>query len=432
MGYRITMGKMASDGAGLYFTQSWILFDSQGDSIEGAEDAPYVTNQTLELEKNQIGYYECDIPYTVWHDRYGIQPDDLVERQIDVMVEEDDEILFMGYLTEKEIVFDRALHIYMTGILGTLDENQMMLEPRSYMLTCNTDGTWTSIVNEPDAANPSLWYALHSNSFSTNNIGVYTGDAPTVQRGTIKDLSDEGWQIGTAWSFIQKYFLDEYDGYLYVHYDRNPKYPGHVEPRMEYKLDVPTTTVQTIEYGKNLLDLEVSSKLPSDFCNNVFARGTNTTTKGFWIFKKTKTTQLIASAYNYESEQKYGEVSYCLMMDGNTTQDGLKQAAQEELDSHPQEPEVSLQLTAFDRVDAGVQTDRIGFMKKSHVLSGPHGIDGWYVCTKVSFDPADPGNKQYTYGNPPKKLTDQQNKASAAVSSVARNTSGIMSYLNID
>lgn len=428
MGYRVTIGEIKSDLHGMYWGQNYCIYDSQGDSIEGAEDKPWAKDQSLQLTKNQIGSYECTVPYMLWHVKYGLKKDDFVERQVCCMVEQDDDILFMGYLTNKNLTFDRGLYLCFTECLGVYDENDMLLEPQEYVLTCETDGShWDDF--EQGEGTPSLWFKIFHDANANGELAGMGAEAPTVQRGVKKDLSDEGQQVGTAWSFWQKYFLDEYDGYMYVKYVRKDN--GYFDITLCYELDITTTTKQTVEYGKNLLDLEVEEKLPSDFCNYVIAWGTNTTTKGWWIFKKTKTSKVLGSALNYESSNKYGSICRYLLVDGNSTKESLDKLAQEELDTHEQWAEVSITLTAFDRVDSGELTDRLGYMKKTKVLSGPHEVDGWYVCTKIDLDPASPASTQFTFGNPPKKLTDQQNKVKTQLASTAVMVGGMMGYLNM-
>lgn len=65
------------------------------------------------------------------------------------------------------------------------------------------------------------------------------------------------------------------------------------------------------------------------------------------------------------------------------------------------------------------------------VISGPHEVDGWYVCTKIDLDPASPASTQFTFGNPPKKLTDQQNKVKTQLAGTAVMVGGMMGYLNM-
>lgn len=429
MGYKISMALwekgFVEKEYGICFAEPYIIYDSRGDSIEGGEDQPWATNQSLQLSKNQIGSFECDIPYELWHERYHLNRDDLVERLTYILVEEDGSILFVGYLTEKSLTFDRSMRVYFTECLGALDESDMVLDPKEYLLTCEADGSYGG-----EGKPPSLYYTILDRANMVNPIEPMQYEAPTVQRAVKKDLSDDGQQIGTAWSFLQKYFLDEYDGYFYVKYVKDEAHPGFFRIVVRYELDIGDKTDQTVEYGKNLLDLDIEQGLPSDFCNEVCALGTNTTTRGWWIFKRTTVTRIKGTAVNKDSCLKYGTIKRQLYVDGNATQQSLEKAAKEELANHPQESEMSMTVTAYDLADIGMQTDRLRYMKKTRIISTPHGIDGLYVCTKVDIDPADPAGKQFTFGNPPKKLTDQQNKASALAENIRAMVGGVIGYLN--
>lgn len=118
-------------------------------------------------------------------------------------MEEDESILFVGYLTEKSLTFDRSMRVYFTECLGALDESDMVLDPKEYLLTCEADGSYGG-----EGKPPSLYYTILDRANMVNPIEPMQYEAPTVQRAVKKDLSDDGQQIGTAWSFLQKYFLE--------------------------------------------------------------------------------------------------------------------------------------------------------------------------------------------------------------------------------
>ena len=185
------------------------------------------------------------ISLKLWHERYHLNRDDLVERLTYILVEEDESILFVGYLTEKSLTFDRSMRVYFTECLGALDESDMVLDPKEYLLTCEADGSYGG-----EGKPPSLYYTILDRANMVNPIEPMQYEAPTVQRAVKKDLSDDGQQIGTAWSFLQKYFLDEYDGYFYVKYVKDEAHPGFFRIVARYELDIGDKTDQTVEYGK--------------------------------------------------------------------------------------------------------------------------------------------------------------------------------------
>lgn len=66
----------------------------------------------------------------------------------------------------------------------------------------------------------------------------------------------------------------------------------------------------------------------------------------------------------------------------------------------------TLTLKAVDMhfTDGNIQPIRIG--DRVHILSNPHGIDRTMVCSQIEIDLLNPENTLYTFGEPPRTLTD--------------------------
>ena len=64
-----------------------------------------------------------------------------------------------------------------------------------------------------------------------------------------------------------------------------------------------------------------------------------------------------------------------------------------------------IDINAGDLVDAGVDVDRLAFLKKTRVKSEPHGIDDWVLCTKevIPLDALD--QKKFTFGDTAENIT---------------------------
>ena len=135
-------------------------------------------------------------------------------------------------------------------------------------------------------------------------------------------------------------------------------------------------------------------------------------------------------AKNDEAESKYGVVEKIVTVDGDTTEASLQETADKELKNYKQVVEPSLMIEAFDYKDTGRDLDRLRFLKKTHVVSEPHGIDGWYVCTKTTLTLDAPDSKRYEYGLPPRKLTDQQNANTTNQKTIKNQLRGVLSWLN--
>lgn len=129
------------------------------------------------------------------------------------------------------------------------------------------------------------------------------------------------------------------------------------------------------------------------------------------------------------AEAKYGIIEKCIQIDGNTNNDNLRKEAQTELKGYKQNIEPVMTLTAYDRVDSGESNDRLGFLIKTHIISSPHEIDKWLVCTKLKLPLDAPNEKQFTFGLTPEKLTKQQVQKQA-MDSVWTIAQAIISFLN--
>ena len=249
----------------------------------------------------------------------------------------------------------------------------------------------------------------------------------TVQNEKTIDTTDKGTQIDTHWNLLNTLFLDEYDGYLRTRIETS----GDVwRICVDYLLDIEETTRQAIYYGSNLLDLTYTEKIPNDFATRITAYGSKTESHGWWIWKKYSTSAIVAVAKNEEAESKYGVVEKIVTVDGDTTEASLQETADKQLKEYKQNVEPSLMIEAFDYKDTGRDLDRLQFLKKTHVVSEPHGIDGWYVCTKTALTLDAPDNKRYEYGLPPRKLTDQQNANTTNQKTIKNQLRGVLSWLN--
>lgn len=433
MGYRVYAGSIER-AEGAFREGSWVgfrwvdrvtLYDAAGDHIEGDVPGQVVLDPVLTQEKNQLNSFECSIPYEIETPFATIRNpvyDALKLRKSWVCVEEDDKPIFVGRVTELEKQFDRSWRVYAEGALGVMQDESWKLDPATYTLTKARSET-------------SKWFDTYYADTLFNQLfalgradcGLICIGKVTVQNGKTIDTTDKGTQIDTHWNLLNTLFLDEYDGYLRTRIETS----GDVwRICVDYLLDIEETTRQAIYYGSNLLDLTYTEKIPNDFATRITAYGSKTESHGWWIWKKYSTSVIVAVAKNDEAESKYGVVEKIVTVDGDTTEASLQETADKQLKEYKQDVEPSLMIEAFDYKDTGRDLDRLQFLKKTHVVSEPHGIDGWYVCTKTALTLDAPDNKRYEYGLPPRKLTDQQNANTTSQKTIKNQLRGVLSWLN--
>ena len=261
-----------------------------------------------------------------------------------------------------------------------------------------------------------------------------------MERGHVtvdsKSISTEesGTQVGSYWSILTTYLLEHKkgrDGYLRL---RLANDPGTEDYFFYYDYlkeeDVPRTE-QTIEYGVNMLDMSFEEKRTSELVNSVTAHGIQKVKKGWWIFSKTTYESISKSAKNDFSIRAYGLNSRHIYVDGQaSTEDSLYKAALEELDNYKQVVEPALTIKAFDRRDAGENVDKLGFLLSTRILSTPHDIDRWMVCTKVKLPLDAVNSKEFTFGLTSKKLSRRFDSLTAVVSRLKDALNGLVGHVN--
>lgn len=238
--------------------------------------------------------------------------------------------------------------------------------------------------------------------------GYYLHDFDT---STNEALSfGDGKNFGTTWDVLKSELTDVYGGYLVVRYSDDGK-----TRYLDYLVDVAESNTQTVEFGVNMLDLNNYVKA-DDIVTRVIAVGYQK--KGWWIFKSTKTIQ--ETANDRAAQSVYGIITRVIVIDGKSiTRQKLLDAANEELSKNLRYLD-GMEISAVDLRDAGIDTERLGWMKKTHILSKPHGLDTWLVLTKV-VEPLDaPDKKKFTFGTSFYSISDLQalssHKASMAYS----------------
>lgn len=248
--------------------------------------------------------------------------------------------------------------------------------------------------------------------------GYYLHDFDT---STNEALSfGDGKNFGKTWDILQSELTDVYGGYLVVRYSDDGK-----TRYLDYLADVAESNTQTVEFGVNMLDLNNYVKA-DDIVTRVIAVGYQK--KGWWIFKSTKTIQ--ETANDRAAQSVYGIITRVIVIDGKSiTRQMLLDAANEELSKNLRYLD-GMEISAVDLRDAGIDTERLGWMKKTHILSKPHGLDTWLVLTKV-VEPLDaPDKKKFTFGTSFYSISDLQALSSHKASMAYSIALSSMGYLN--
>lgn len=258
----------------------------------------------------------------------------------------------------------------------------------------SSEGSWVNCTG----------YSLHDFDVSTNEALSF-GD---------------GKNFGITWDILQSELTDVYGGYFVVRYSDDGK-----TRYLDYLADAAESNTQTVEFGVNMLDLNNYVKA-DDIITRVIAVGYQT--KGWWIFKSTKTIQ--ETANDRAAQSVYGIITRVIVIDGKSiTRQKLLDAANEELSKNLRYLD-GMEISAVDLRDAGIDTERLSWMKKTRIISKPHGIDTPLVLTKV-VEPLDaPDKKKFTFGTSFYSISDLQALSSHKASMAYSIALSSMGYLN--
>nr|DAI47839.1 MAG TPA: endopeptidase tail [Caudoviricetes sp.] len=263
-------------------------------------------------------------------------------------------------------------------------------------------------------------YNSYTGSWSTCT-GYYLHDFDASTNEAL-DFGD-GKNFGTTWDILQSELTDVYGGYFAVRYSEDGK-----TRYLDYLADdgITETNPQPVEFGVNMLDLTNYVKA-EDIVTRVIAVGYKS--KGWWIFKSTKT--ISQTAYDFKAQKVYGIITKVIVLDGKaSTNQKLLDAANEELRRCQQRYLEGIEVSAVDLHDAGIDVERLGWMKKTRVISKPHGLDTLLLLSKV-VEPLDaPQKKRFTFGTSFYSISDLQALSSHKASLAYSMSLSAAGYLN--
>lgn len=364
-----------------------------------------IIDPQLEMEKNEFGSFEFTMPVS---SRFY---NSLTPRRTVVSVEEDGVEIWMGYVTEINKNFQMEKKVYCEGELGFLQDISLVLEAQEY----TAYALFVAIMEAAIATSVSGWKLFMQGKISENFKNVKI------------DLRKYGTQYTTVWEALNSLLLGNVGGILRIRKLPN-ELDGHYDRYLDYfwSENELGCTSQSIEFGKNLLDLDYYVKA-YDIVNRVTYYGYET--KGWWIFAHTN--KISVTAEDSESVRIYGSIERCYVADGTaSTKESLMKAANEKLNELKLKMDYSFEISALDLRDAGVDVDRLGFMKRAQILSWPHGLNQIALCTKLSIPLEKLDEKKFTFGGASETLSSQQATGTGAAKRAVETLRSVVSYIN--
>lgn len=375
------------------YAGQWLLHDDRLQDLR-------VLSPKLTLEVNKTGSLE-----------FSIYPDHpyytkIAKFKTIITVYQDDLLLFRGRVLNEEKGFYNEKQVACEGQLAFLLDSIQ----RPYDFTGSVKDYFIQLVTNHNEQVEAV------KQFAVGNVTV-TDPNDYIVRSNI-DYVD-------TWEEINKKLLDLLGGFLQVRYENKVAY-------LDYLQDFSTLSTQTVEFGKNLLDLKNISK-GEDIATALIPLGAKLKDEEGQDTDKRLTVAAVNDGNDFitdkEAVDKYGFICRQQVWDDVTEASNLLAKGKAYLAGIVNVAS-SVEITAADLagIELNVQTFRLGSYVQ--VTSKPHGIDQLFMVQKLSVDLLEPAANRLTLGGMFQGfsesihgLSDRQHELVRTIENVAKNAS---------
>lgn len=189
--------------------------------------------------------------------------------------------------------------------------------------------------------------------------------------------------------------LDEYGGYLRIRREEGLAYLDYLDG------DSLEKGTQTINFGENLLDLSEYVNA-ADVYTHIIPIG-----KDGLLIKKVNGG--VPYIFSEEGKNLYGTIYKIVNYDDVKNASKLLEKARKELDSAIIQA-TTIDITAIDLSMMNVEYEKLKVGTLINVISHPHGINSFFLCSKITRDLLNPANNEYTLGVDTTSITGLQAK----------------------
>ena len=333
-----------------------------------------IINPVINQEANKAGTFEFTVPPN--HPKYGT-----IERKKTLIdVYRDDELLFEGICSDIQKDFYKQQKITCEGELTFL--NDSTLRPHRY-----SEVTSRALLEAYIAEHNSLVESMKEFTVgqvtaadSNDSISCYTNYNSTMQE-------------------IKEDLIDDIGGFLRVRHDQGVRY-------LDYLAASPRTSNQVIRLGENLLDLTTNLSA-DDIATVVIPLGAtldSQTIPGLderltikTAYPDTMHDQGTDYVYSSQAILNYGWIEKVVIFEDVTTVEALLAKGEKYL----QEVQFENLVIQAKAIDLGLTDDEFNKFRlydSIRVVSAPHGLDAYFMLTKLQIHLNNPEQDTITLG----------------------------------
>ena len=362
----------------------YVLHDSVIDELK-------VIGAKCSLEVNKTGSLTFQIAST--HPYY----DKIKKHTSEIKLYQDDRVLFCGRVLNDEITFENIKTIECEGELSYfLDSIQ---RGKEYHLEGVTENVIETYLNEI--------VAIHNSQVDERkqfSVGLVNITDPNNYLYKISNYED------TLTTLTDK-LLNVYGGYLVVRHSNGVRYLDYVD-------ELTNVCNQTIEFGKNIIDMTRYIKGEDVYTALIPLGATNETsetTNTEETYEKRLTISSLPDStdgtikkvndYIYDSAavEQWGWIWKVEKWDDVTVAENLLREAKDEL-RNSIDATLTLDMTAIDLHLLDVDVDRINVGDRIQCISSPHNLNSILIVKSIEIDIDNPANTKIKLVSPTGKI----------------------------
>lgn len=348
------------------YCDNYLLYHSKLENLK-------IFNPSLELELNKTGSFD----FTIYQDHpyYGF----IQKLKSIIRVYQDDYLLFRGRVLDDEVGWYNQRQIACEGELAFFFDS--VQRPFSYSGT--VEECFVLLVENHNTQ------VEAEKRFEVGTV--------TVQGSLSLDITD----YPTTFDTLQKSLIEAFGGYLYIRHVDGISY-------IDYLAEINLLAPQSIEFGKNLMDLKRIRK-GGEIYTGIIPLGAKLKDAEGQDTSERLTIKEVNNYVDYiadeEAKAEYSLIVKPVIFEDITDATALLAAGQAYL------PEVvnqweTVELTAADMatVDKNILSFHLG--TQVNVISKPHGLNQRFLVSKLSLKLFDPASNKLVLGKTSKAFSD--------------------------
>ena len=339
-------------------------------------DGYCVLSPKLSVELNKSGSLSFILPPT------NVMYDSIQKLKSIITVLQDDEEIFRGRVLYDEKDFYNRKNVYCEGELSFLVDSIV----RPYSFQGGVAELFTKYLSDHNSqVDPEKQF----------QVGIVTVTDPNDY------ITRESSDYPKSLDEMKAKLIDLLGGYFRPRLENGTRY-------LDYITDYESVSDQVIEFGVNLLNLTEYISAEDVFTVLIPLGAEQEDSEGNLTGRLT--IESVNDGKDYIEDETavelFGRIWKVQEWDDVTVADNLLTKGTEALQSGI-EMAVSLSIKAVDMHLLNVDTSRIKLGDQVRVVSVPHKLDKYFLCSKISYDLANPGNTVYTFGLNFSSLTDK-------------------------